>query len=396
MKGLFKVLPPFAPDYSGVCSTLFELGGIAVIYDAGGCTGNFTGYDEPRWFGSSSAIFSGELREIDAVLGDDEKFIQKLSAAAKSLERSFVAILGSPAPMVMGTDYKALADIVSEQTGLPAFFFDTNGIEYYDQGISMALTALARTIVKQAPQKKPNTVNIIGATPLDFGKGRQIEELVAFLEHEGVRIHSIWAMGSSLDAIANSAEAALNIVISRSGLEAARYLRETMEMPYIVGVPVGHAQSAYFPERLNGRAIHEHEPDDEQGTGTVLVLGEQVLCNAIRTCLEMDFGFRHVTVASYFAMDKALTRQGDVLLVEERDLSALTQRGNFDVIIGDPLYRELVVGAKPYRFIAVPHIALSSRLYWEHEFSLIGEKGAQMLQEALASPASGTGLQESG
>ena len=70
-------LPPFAPDYSGVCSTLFELNGIVVIHDAGGCTGNYTGYDEPRWYGSKSAIFCSGLREMDAVLGLDNDFIEK-------------------------------------------------------------------------------------------------------------------------------------------------------------------------------------------------------------------------------------------------------------------------------------------------------------------------------
>jgi len=51
MKGLFKFLAPFAPDYSGAVSVLFELGGMIVVYDAGGCTGNICGYDEPRWYG---------------------------------------------------------------------------------------------------------------------------------------------------------------------------------------------------------------------------------------------------------------------------------------------------------------------------------------------------------
>ena len=33
MKNLFKVTPGFAPDYSGVCSVLYELGGLCVMID---------------------------------------------------------------------------------------------------------------------------------------------------------------------------------------------------------------------------------------------------------------------------------------------------------------------------------------------------------------------------
>ena len=40
MRGLRKYLTPFAPDQSGAVSVLYELGGIIVICDAGGCTGN--------------------------------------------------------------------------------------------------------------------------------------------------------------------------------------------------------------------------------------------------------------------------------------------------------------------------------------------------------------------
>ena len=61
MRGLRKYLTPFAPDQSGAVSVLYELGGIIVICDAGGCTGNVCGFDEPRWFERKSAVFSACL-----------------------------------------------------------------------------------------------------------------------------------------------------------------------------------------------------------------------------------------------------------------------------------------------------------------------------------------------
>ena len=55
-KGYREVLTPFAPDQSGAVSVFYELGGITVICDAGGCTGNICGFDEPRWFRERSAV----------------------------------------------------------------------------------------------------------------------------------------------------------------------------------------------------------------------------------------------------------------------------------------------------------------------------------------------------
>ena len=81
MKNLLKLLSPFAPDQSGAAAVLYELEGLMVICDAGGCAGNVCGFDEPRWFTKKSAVFSAGLRDMDAILGRDDRLIEKLSKA---------------------------------------------------------------------------------------------------------------------------------------------------------------------------------------------------------------------------------------------------------------------------------------------------------------------------
>ena len=108
MRGLRKYLTPFAPDQSGAVSVLYEFGGIIVICDAGGCTGNICGFDEPRWFESKSALFSAGLRDMDAILGRDDRLVAKLADAVTKLDAKFAAIIGTPVPAVIGTDYHAL------------------------------------------------------------------------------------------------------------------------------------------------------------------------------------------------------------------------------------------------------------------------------------------------
>ena len=89
MKGLRKYLTPFAPDQSGAVSVLYELGGILVICDAGGCVGNVCGFDEPRWFSRKSAIFSAGLRDMDAILGRDDRLVAKLTSAVEKMPTIF-------------------------------------------------------------------------------------------------------------------------------------------------------------------------------------------------------------------------------------------------------------------------------------------------------------------
>lgn len=386
MKGLFKILPPFAPDYSGVCSVLFNLGGVVVVHDAGGCTGNITGYDEPRWYGNNSAIFSSELREIDAVLGDDEKLVKKIENAANSMERNFIALMGSPAPMVIGEDYQALGRILEKRTGLPVLTFDTNGIKYYDTGVSMAFMEMARCFVEPASEGKKALANIIGATTLDMGQEKNVKDIVALLLKAGFKNVCCWGMDATMEDIAGSARAALNVVVARSGLAAALFMEIKYGIPYLLGVPIGCGPTEEFVNNaasvLGAEKMKETEPIVRKvhDARSVLVIGEQVMSNSIRKSLRMDMGIEKVDVASFFTMNSELMEEGDMHLEQEDDLTALSKKGNYDLLIGDPLYRELLELKEDSRFIEFPHIALSSRLYWDKSFEYIGDAGLNLFK----------------
>jgi nitrogenase molybdenum-iron protein alpha/beta subunit len=146
-------LPPLSPDYSGVASVFHDLGALTILHDASGCTGTYTGYDEPRWFGSSSPTFCSGLREMDAIMGEDGKLLEKIKAALRDIHAPCVSIVGSPVPMVIGFDFKGFASLVEHETGIPAFGFPADGLHYYDQGQRDAYLAIAARLLEKAPRK---------------------------------------------------------------------------------------------------------------------------------------------------------------------------------------------------------------------------------------------------
>ena len=73
MKGFFQYIAPFAPDYSGAVSALYDAGGILVVCDASGCSGNVCGYDEPRFYSGKTPLFSAAIRELDTIFGRDDR-----------------------------------------------------------------------------------------------------------------------------------------------------------------------------------------------------------------------------------------------------------------------------------------------------------------------------------
>ena len=146
MKQTARIISTYTADVSGAASALFELGGMTVMHDASGCNSTYNTHDEPRWYDQDSLVFISALSEMEAILGDDEKLVSDITAAALELKPRFIAIAGTPIPMITGTDLPAVARRVERNTGIPAFGLKTNSMHSYLLGAGMALE-LAATLV---------------------------------------------------------------------------------------------------------------------------------------------------------------------------------------------------------------------------------------------------------
>jgi nitrogenase molybdenum-iron protein alpha/beta subunit len=134
----------YTADVSGVASALFEMGGMTVINDASGCNSTYNTHDEPRWYDFDSLVFITAISEMDMIMGDDEKLINDIVTTAEKLKPKFIAISGTPIPMMTGTDLSAIAKIAESRTQIPCFGFDTNGMHSYVSGASMAFEEIAK------------------------------------------------------------------------------------------------------------------------------------------------------------------------------------------------------------------------------------------------------------
>ena len=67
MRQSYRIIPIYTADVSGVCSALYELGGMTVMHDPSGCNSTYNTHDEIRWYDQDSLIYISGLAEIDAV-----------------------------------------------------------------------------------------------------------------------------------------------------------------------------------------------------------------------------------------------------------------------------------------------------------------------------------------
>lgn len=353
MKGLRKYIAPFAPDQSGATAVFCELGGLVIILDAGGCAGNVCGFDEPRWFTSKSAIFSAGLRDMDAILGRDDKLVEKIGKACKKIDGNFVAVIGTPVPAVIGTDYAALRRMIEKKTGFVAMTVDTNGMELYDDGVRKASLELFRTFAgtdgnsqvmaqgtgtddaanrsETAGTKPLELLVVLGATPMDIVETETPDDIANYYKKEGWQKVSVYGMGAGLEVVRQAGQARKNLVIAPAGLETARYLKKKYGTPYEAEYPL-----ATIP---GWDVFWENVMKKERKK--VLIVHQQVLANTLRDAIRRESG-AEVTVASWFMLDKELKEDGDVHLREEDQWISLVKDGGYDLIIGESLFMRAV------------------------------------------------------
>lgn len=364
MRQAYRRIPIYTADISGVCSALYELGGMTVMHDPSGCNSTYNTHDELRWYDQDSLIFISALTERDAILGNDSKFCRDVVEAAESLHPEFIALATAPIPWMNGTDFTGLARVIGKKTGIPTFFIATSGMHDYVRGAGMALAAVAERLVD--PGKSPRggrRVNILGMTPLDFGAKSCPGSIRRILTEAGWEVISCWAMGDDLAALRRAGEADVNLVVSSVGLRAARVLQRRFGTPYVTGTFAG----AFTPVLL--AALEEAARTRGGGTAyltageaaegeTVTIVGEPVTMGSLAAAVRLGTG-RPTRVLCPLEEYQGLLRGTDTALVGEEAMERALARAH--TLVADPLYRDIC--PEDIDFRPLPQLAFSGRIF---------------------------------
>lgn len=373
-KGMRLFMSPFTPDQSGACSVLYEYGGMLEILDAGGCVGNICGYDEPRWMTKTSAIFSAGLRDMDAILGRDQLLIEKTGKALEDVSPAFVGLIGTPVPSVIATDYRALKKLMEKDYGLPVVTVETNGLELYDKGQEKAYMQLFKQFAEDVPEEASVKWNsgrylagVLGATPLDTLGSDSHLEIEKMLKKTGILPDEaevvVFGRGDRFENLKDAGKLNEIIVVSPSGMKPALYMNDRFGIPFRTMYPLGG-------EDVSGLARKIIRNNEGRMPSKILIIHQQVfahsLRNGLRKAFENDEKFSggslpEIQCATWFMTGKELMEQGDGSLRQERDLTEMVFGGNYDMVLGDPVYRRALPGYKGI-YLSLPHYVASGEL----------------------------------
>ena len=389
----------YTADVSGVCSALYELGGMTVIHDPSGCNSTYSTHDEPRWFDTDSLLFVSGLDEMTAVLGDDNVLIDDVTHAVRDLKPRFVTLCSGSIPHIIAFDCKGVAHLLEKRTGVPMLPVATTGNRSYVAGVGAALTEWVKRFAdSEACGNESFSVNLLGVTPLDFSINGNVDAMRKVFEDAGIPVNCCAAMGESFDSLRHIFRASVNVVVSSCGRRLARYMEQTAGIPYVEGTPIGAYGAARLPELAKeahekkraslagvsdteGKETAAHpnslrmllakkKGDSEEiclwkgnpahnrwdvPDGQILIIGEEVFAQSLAAAInQLTPDCRHGLQAFAVWPDVDHGFPEDVL-------AELIRKSRY--IIGDPLYRIIPHDSKQNTFVDFPHEAYSGRIF---------------------------------
>ena len=378
----------YTADVSGVCSAMYELGGMTILHDPSGCNSTYTTHDEPRWYDSKSLMFVSGLDEMTAVMGDDSVLIRDAVRAAADLKPRFITLCGASIPHIISFDFKGVARLIERETGIPVLPVATDGLRSYISGAGLAFREWIRRFGdpedagrEDAGQKDAGLaerlrqygVNLLGVTPIDFSRQEIVDAMKQAFTDAGIPVNTCFAMGDSFETLTGVYRGAVNVVVSSAGRIPARFMKGAAGIPFVEGLPLGREMTdrllaAVRETASDGkdRRIFE-EPgtgkngagpqDAEAGTGAsdtgdgarvphstgILVIGEEIFSRTLAAALGAE--------ALWPSTDEGLDED---ILMEKVNAARL--------VIGDPLFRTVLRNPET-KFSEFPHEGYSGRIF---------------------------------
>ncbi|MBO5573557.1 MAG: oxidoreductase [Clostridium sp.] len=407
----------YTADVSGVCSAMYELGGMTILHDPSGCNSTYTTHDEPRWYDTDSLMFVSGLDEMTAVMGDDSVIIADAVRAAEDLKPRFITLCGASIPHIIAFDFKGVARMIEKKTGIPVIPVATDGLKSYVSGVGLATrewirrfgdrtllpaeTSGAGGASGEGASGKDGTtesgtgvseerlrrlreygVNLLGVTPIDFSRMDNVNALKKVFTDAGIPINTCFAMGDSFENLQKVYRGAVNMVVSSAGRIPARYLMGTAGIPWVEGLPVGPYMAEKILQALEETArdgICRRVEEEEHGgpcrgeeawgklpggmqeaeckaavPGRVLIIGEEVFARSLAMALNAGTLLREQDLRA-----EALWPDVDEGLDEDMLMEAVNASR---YVIGDPLFRTVLRNPET-KLIPFPHEGYSGRIF---------------------------------
>ena len=383
------IVPPITSDYSGACSTLFGENILKVLISPHGCK-TPVAYDEIRNI-DNSLQYSTSLNELEIVTGEINGLQENIKEIISQNPRiEFIAIISTVVPQIIGMDLESIVENIEETLSIPCIFINTNSFENYYSGISSTLNSLANKFMLENKKIK-NTVNIIGYSPLTFGKIEKLDEVFSLIKSLDLNVLTVFSDNLSLEKIKNSTSAELNLVLSYEGIALAKYMEKNFSIPYAIINVV----SKYGIENTENilkkffynidNSFENLEKNNKFDDRKVMIIASPFMAVNMAESLRKDFSFANILTFSFIKESRKFKKVEYLeflnIVNTEDDLKEKIKEYKPDILISDPVYKDLV--SENITFIPLLHYGYSTRLYLNLNYEYCGKKAYEYFKKFI-------------
>ena len=192
------------------------------------------------WFFRQERIPCTYLDGYDYVYSTRDKVSRAIDYIAANVDFDIIAIINSPGAALIGDN---LLEIAREKLGKRrVVMLESSGYSLdFSSGYSDALLAMLKQVgapAWEAEGRKKNDqgkrkINLLGLSIWHRNIQGDIDELKRMFAMCGIEVNAIPCAGCSFEELKSLPEADLNVVLyPETGLESAKYLKETLGTPY--------------------------------------------------------------------------------------------------------------------------------------------------------------------
>lgn len=383
------IVPPITSDYSGACSVLYGENILKILISPNGCK-TPVAYDEIRNI-DYSLQYCTSLNELEIVTGEIKGLKESIKEIINQNQKiEFIAIISTVVPQIIGMDLESIVENIEETLDIPCVFINTNSFENYYSGISLTLKSLAKKFMVKNKKIK-NTVNIIGYSPLTFGKIEKLEELFSLIKSLDLNILTVFSDNLSLEKIKNSTSAELNLVLSYEGLALAKYMEKEFSIPYVI-INVVSKYGIENTENILKRffykidnSFEKLEKRDKLDDRKVMIIASPFMAINIAASLRKDFSLANILALSLIKESRKFKKIEYLKFLNivntEEDLKEKIKEYKPDILISDPVYKNLINDG--LTFIPLLHYGYSTRLYLELDYEYCGKKAYEYFKKFI-------------
>ncbi len=190
-------------------------------------TKHMTIYSED-WGGLTGRCVSVTIDQHDITFGCGKKVEDAYAELMEERKPEAVFLVTTCVPEIIGDDFDAIAEILTERYGIPVLAVHTEHFkcENHMPGVERTITAAFKLMEECA---KDGSVNVLGQRMGRF----ESTELYRVLKSAGVRVGAQIPSGCSIDDIKQAASAKVNIVVNDIGLPLAKKMEQKFGIPYV-------------------------------------------------------------------------------------------------------------------------------------------------------------------